>query len=160
MEEKRLIVWDPIPRASTCWAKAYPHELFRQFYVQKYIFFCGRVPWLYQYLPGGFMLFVVLCPGTPEGSTGSVLVLKRLKGWGNGLKSHPTDWEKPGIEPATPGLQDIGLSPTPQRLLQKVQFFCLWPCSLAEPVPAGWVYGICGSMSRNSRRLNRQWFWF
>ena len=31
---------------------------------------------------------------------------------GNGLKSHPTDWEKPGIEPATPGLQDIGLFPT------------------------------------------------
>ena len=25
--------------------------------------------------------------------------------------------EKPGIEPATPGLQGIGLSPTPQRLL-------------------------------------------
>ena len=23
--------------------------------------------------------------------------------------------EKPGIEPATPGLQDIGLSPTPRR---------------------------------------------
>ena len=34
---------------------------------------------------------------------------------GHGLKSHPTDWEKPGIEPATPGLQDIGLSPTPRR---------------------------------------------
>ena len=34
---------------------------------------CGRVPWLYQYWPGGFMLFVVLCPGTPEGSTGSSL---------------------------------------------------------------------------------------
>ena len=33
------------------------------------------------------------------------------------LKSHPTDWEKPEIEPATPGLQDIGLFPTPQRLL-------------------------------------------
>ena len=33
--------------------------------------FCGRVPWLYKYWPGGFMLFVVLCPGTPEGSTGS-----------------------------------------------------------------------------------------
>ena len=32
---------------------------------------CGRVPWLYQYWPGGFMLFLVLCPGTPEGSTGS-----------------------------------------------------------------------------------------
>ena len=46
-----------------------------------------------------------------------VLVLKRLRRRGNGLKSHPTDWEKPEIEPATPGLQDIGLSPTPRRLL-------------------------------------------
>ena len=35
-----------------------------------------------------------------------VLVLKRHRRRGNGLKSHPTDWEKPGIEPATPGLQD------------------------------------------------------
>ena len=43
--------------------------------------------------------------------------LKRLRRRGNGFKSHPTDWEKPGIEPATPGLQDIGLSPTPRRLL-------------------------------------------
>ena len=34
------------------------------------IIVCGRVPWLYQYWPGGFMLFVVLCPG-PGGSTGS-----------------------------------------------------------------------------------------
>ena len=36
----------------------------------------------------------------------------------HGLKSHPSDWEKPGIETATPGLQDIGLSPTPRRLLK------------------------------------------
>ena len=35
------------------------------------IVFCGRVLWLNQYWPGGFMVFVVLCPGTPEGSTGS-----------------------------------------------------------------------------------------
>ena len=33
--------------------------------------FCGRVPWLNQYWPGDFLVFVVLCPGTPEGSTGS-----------------------------------------------------------------------------------------
>ena len=32
--------------------------------------FCGHVPWLNQYWPGGFMVFVVLCPGIPEGSTG------------------------------------------------------------------------------------------
>ena len=35
------------------------------------IIVCGRVPWLYQYWPGGFMFTVVVCPGTPEGSTGS-----------------------------------------------------------------------------------------
>ena len=58
-------------------------------------------------LAGWVYGFVVLCPGTPEGSTGS----------GSGFKaSHPIDWEKPGIEPATPGLQDIGLSPTPRWL--------------------------------------------
>ena len=47
---------------------------------------------------------------------------RRLSGSGSGfkasqetgqrLKSHPTDWEKPGIEPATPDLQDIALSET------------------------------------------------
>ena len=46
-----------------------------------------------------------------------VLVLKRLRRRGNSLKYHPTDWEKPGIKPATPGLQDKGLSPTPRRLV-------------------------------------------
>ena len=47
----------------------------------------------------------------PKAQLAVVLVLKRLRRRSNGLKSHPTDWEKPGIEPATPGLQDIGLSP-------------------------------------------------
>ena len=42
--------------------------------------------------------------------------LKCLRRRGHGLRSHPKDREKPGIEPATPGLQDIGLSPTPRRL--------------------------------------------
>ena len=67
-----------------------------------------------------------------------VLVLKCLRRRGNSLKSHPTDWEKPGIEPATPGLQNIGPN------------VFLWPCSLAVPVLAGWVYAFYGSMSRNS----------
>ena len=35
---------------------------------------------------------------------------------------------------------------------------CLWPCSLALPVLAAWVYAFCVSMFRNSRRLNRQCF--
>ena len=53
----------------------------------------------------------------PKAQPAVVLVLKRLRRRGNGLKSHPTVWEKPEIEPAIPGLQDIGLSPTPRRLL-------------------------------------------
>ena len=40
----------------------------------------------------------------PKAEPAVVLVLKRPRRQGNGLKSHPTDWEKPGIEPATPGL--------------------------------------------------------
>ena len=40
------------------------------------------------------MLFVVLCPGTPGGSTGSGFWFKSVSEDGaNGLKSHPTDWE-------------------------------------------------------------------
>ena len=46
----------------------------------------GRVPWLYQYWPGGFMLFVVLCPGTPEGSTGSGSGFKASQKTGQRLK--------------------------------------------------------------------------
>ena len=42
-------------------------------------------------------LCVYFMTGTPEGSTESGFM------------------EKPGIEPATPGLQHIGLSPTPRR---------------------------------------------
>ena len=50
------------------------------------VYFCGRVPWLYQYWPGGFMLFVVLCPGTPEGSTGSGPGFKASQKTGQRLK--------------------------------------------------------------------------
>ena len=65
----------------------------------------------------------------PKAQPAVVLVLKRLRRRGNGLKSHPTDWEKPGIEPATPGLQDIGLSPTPRRkfqiILNQISSICI-----------------------------------
>ena len=42
----------------------------------------------------------------PKAPPAVVLVLKRLRRRGNGFKSHPTNWEKRGIEPAIPGLQD------------------------------------------------------
>ena len=34
----------------------------------------------------------------PKAQPAVVLVLKRLRRRGNSLKSHPTDWEKPGID--------------------------------------------------------------
>ena len=68
------------------------------------------------------MLFVVLCPGTPEGSTGSGSGFKASQKTGQWLKVSSDRLEKPGIH----------------EML--VHFFCLWPCSLAVPVLAGWVY--------------------
>ena len=46
-----------------------------------------------------------------------VLILKRLRRRDHGFNSHPTDLVKPGIEFATPGLQDIGLSNTLSQYL-------------------------------------------
>ena len=50
---------------------------------------------------------MVLCPGPPDGQPAVVLVLKASQKTGHGFKSLTTDWEKLGIEPATPGLQVI-----------------------------------------------------
>ena len=55
----------------------------------------------------GFWFCGFLCPGTPESAAGSGSGFKAFQKTGprlKVLKSHPTDWEKPGIEPATPGL--------------------------------------------------------
>ena len=62
-------------------------------------------------------LFVFYVQDHPKAQPAVVLILKRLRRRDHGLKSYPTDWEMPGIEPVTPGLQGIGLSPTPRRLL-------------------------------------------
>ena len=90
----------------------------------------------------------------PKAQPAVVLVLKRLRRRGNGLKSHPTDWEKPGIEPATPGSQDIGLSPTPRRLLVSKTITAMsyklgqvivgWFCCFTSQVNS---YGHCGTVS-------------
>ena len=51
--------------------------------------------------------------------------------------SHPTDWEKPGIEPATPGLQAIGLSPTPWPV-------CTFFVAVFLVYNQCWPGGFCG----------------
>ena len=51
-----------------------------------------------------------------------VLVLKRLRRRDHSLTPHLTDWEKPEIEHASPGLQGIGLlTPTARRPLRNMQ---------------------------------------
>ena len=67
-----------------------------------WICFCGRVPWLNQYWPGDFLVFVVLCPGTPEGSTGSGSGFKASQKTGPRFKVSSDRLLPPGIEPATP----------------------------------------------------------
>ena len=59
------------------------------------IIVCGRVPWLYQYWPGGFMLLLVLCPGTPGGSTGN----------GSGFKASRGKW----LEVSSDRLGELGI---------------------------------------------------
>ena len=57
-----------------------------------------------------------LCPGTPEGSTGSGSGFKSSQKTEPRLKASSDRLGEAEIEPATLGLQDIGLSPTPRRL--------------------------------------------
>ena len=51
------------------------------------------------------MVLWFLCPGAPEGSTSSSSDFKASQKTGRRLKPHPTDREKPGLEPAIPDLQ-------------------------------------------------------
>ena len=67
---------------------------------------CGRVPWLHQYWPGGLMVLWFYVQELPKAQPAVVLLLKRLRRRGHSLKSHPTAWEKPEIEPATACSQD------------------------------------------------------
>ena len=60
---------------------------------------------------------MVLCLGAPEGSTGSGSDFKASQKTGQLLKVSSNRLGEAGIEPATPGLQDIGLFPTPWQLL-------------------------------------------
>ena len=71
------------------------------------------------------MLFVVLCPGTLEGSTDSGSGFKASQKTGQRLQvSSLTDLEKPGIEPATPGLQGGWLKNNIERSQNYIRFFC------------------------------------
>ena len=64
------------------------------------------------------MLFVVLCAGTPEGSTGSGSGFKASLKTGQRLKVSSDRLGEAGIRTCDPCLQDIGSSPTPRRLLK------------------------------------------
>ena len=62
--------------------------------------------------------------------------------------------EKPGIEPVTPGLQDIGLSPTPPQLHKNF-------CSLSMGSDQYWarrVYDMCVYYEGSTGRLTKSGF--
>ena len=72
---------------------------FDENFVYLYLFFCG-FPGYKPVPPGWFKICVlVFYDGNTQRLTKSDFM------------------EEPGIKPATPGLQDIGLSPTPWRLV-------------------------------------------
>ena len=73
------------------------------------------------------MLFVVLCPGTPKGSTGSGSGFKASQKTGQWLKVSSNRLGEAGSRTCDPWLQDIGLSPTPRRLLKHPKVW--WPIS-------------------------------
>ena len=98
------------------------------------------------------MLFVVLCPGTPEGSTGSGSGFKASQKTGQRLKVSSDRLGEAGNRTCDPWFTRHRFIPYTTAAQGKTLF--LWPCSLAVPVLAGWIYVFCGSMSRNSRRLN------
>ena len=53
----------------------------------------------------------------PKAQPAVVLIfLKRLRSGGPALKSYPTYWKKPSIELGIPGLQVIGLFPSPRAV--------------------------------------------
>ena len=86
-----------------------------------------------------------------------VLILKRLRKRRHGLKSQPTDWEKPGIKPGPLAYKTyaigyvilLAIKASTGRVglcfcgfMYRRRNACLWPCSLAVPVLVGWVYGF------------------
>ena len=58
--------------------------------------------------PNGILLLLLadsgprMDDGWAKAQPAVVLILKRLRKRGDGFKSHPTDWEKPGIKPWAP----------------------------------------------------------
>ena len=87
--------------------------------------FCGRVPWLYQYWPVGFMLFVVLCPGTPEGSTGSDSGFKASQKTGQRLKVSSDRLREAGNRTSDPWFTR---PPMLDDHISQFCFFCMLIC--------------------------------
>ena len=121
------------------------------------LFFCG-FPWVETSTAGRvYDLCVLLYDGSTRRLTESGFM------WFYGFM------EKPGIEPATPGLQGIALIHYTTGASQvhshgdDILFVGVSVCGRVPWLYQYWPGGFmlfCGSLSRNSRRLNRQWFWF
>ena len=64
----------------------------------------------------GYNQYLWFCVQEHPNAQLAVFLILKCEDGSTGLKYHPTDWEEPRIDPATHGLQDIGLFLTPRRL--------------------------------------------
>ena len=117
---------------------------------------CGRVPWLYQYWSCGFRLFVVLCPGTPEGSTGSGSGFKASQKTGQRLKVSSDRLGEGGNRTCDPWFTRHRF--IPYTTAASLITFCGFPW--VETSTAGRVYDLCVYyMNESTRRLTESgWF--
>ena len=84
-----------------------------------------------------FMFFCVFMSRSTRRLTGSGSGFKASQKTGHGLKSHPTDFGEARNQTCDPWITRHRFIP---YTTAEKPICCLWPCSLAVPVLARWVY--------------------
>ena len=83
------LIWRTVPRLVDDYVIQYARSYYNIIIIMCVTMFFGH----YLHWPGGFMVLWFYVQEHPNVQLTVVLVLKHLRRWGHGLKSHPTDWE-------------------------------------------------------------------
>ena len=92
------------------------------------------------------MFFVVLCPGTPEGSTGSC----------SGFKASQKTGQQQ-LKVSTDRLGEAGNRTCDPWFTRQKKLFCGFPGY--KPVPPGWFKIVCWFFVGNTQRLTESFFY-
>ena len=115
-----------------------------------------------QYWPDEFMVFVVLCPGAPDGSKAVVLVIKHLRRWGHSSKVSSDRLGEAGNRTCDPWFTRHRFIPY-TMVASFHPFIFLWPCSLAisynQNCPGGFMVFVFFYVQEHPK-AHGQWFWF